>query len=647
MPKYFYEVAPADKSYHGASLLTYGSNKPINSGQTVKFTLRNKDVLGFVVKEVKEPNFKVKLLIPQENQIPDQSVELFNWLRSYYPAPAGVTAQHFVPRVSYLSAKIQAARKEDNTSIPVKSHKTTSLQQQVIDNVPINTSGTFIVHGETGSGKTKVYVELAKKLLKQQLSALILVPEISLSPQIYNGFKDSFGNKVLLTHSDLTPKQRGIVWRKVAESTEPFVVVGPRSALFLPYSKLGLIVVDEFHESAYKQESAPYYNSLRLASKLSQIHNCPLVLGSATPSVSEYYWAEQKNVPILTLPKLASPQSPGSQVAVESVNLSDSTENSGHPLLSKTLLKNISLALKNKEQILLFLNKRGSSRAILCQDCGWRSKCNNCNLPLTYHQDSYKLACHTCGFTTKPPTSCPSCSSSNIVFKSPGTKSIISSLEKLFPEAKLARFDKDNLKAERIGTRHQEVISGEIDILVGTQILSKGHDLPKLGLVGILQAEASLQFPDFTANERSYQIIHQLIGRVGRGHRSGTVVLQSYMPDNPTIQDAIKHNWQEFYAKELEQRRLFGFPPFFHLLKIEAARATPAKARQALEDQVSKLQNNKSLVIVGPSPSFIEKKQGKSNWQLVIKAKNRSHLVEIVNGMPPNFTANLDPSHLL
>lgn len=643
MGKHYCEVAPADKSYHGSDLLTYESDQAIEIGQVVSFEVKKKQVYGFVVKTVAKPTFKTKSLSPTDVILPKTSVELFNWIREYYPTSIGVISQHFLPHVATTKPK-----EVPSTPVEIKEdkRKITADQKKVIDSVYGN-SGTHIVHGETGSGKTKVYIELAKKTLKKQLSVLILVPEISLSPQIYKEFSSVFGSNVVLTHSGLTPRQRSAAWHRVQNSTTPTVVIGPRSALFMPFKELGLVVVDEFHEGAYKQESSPYYHALRVAGKLSEIHKCPLVLGSGTPPINEYFWSEQKNIPILKMKKLSIKDPEHSKVAALSVDLSDQDERSSVPLLSQSLITAIKETLAKNEQVLIFLNKRGSSRAIVCQDCGWRSTCSRCDLPLTYHQDSHKLVCHTCGYSEKPPTSCPKCSSVKIVFKSPGTKSVASSLEKLFPGSVIARFDKDNLKAERLDSRHDEVASGHIDILVGTQVLSKGHDLPKLGLVGILQADSSLQFPDYTANERSYQMIRQLVGRVGRGHRAGKVVVQSFMPDNPVIQDALQNDWASFYDKEIAERRAFGFPPFFHLLKIEASRASSANAKEALDKVAEQISIAHRVVIVGPSPSFIERKNGKSHWQLIIKSKNRGSLVEIAKSLPGNYTVNLDPTHLL
>ncbi len=640
MEKSYWEIAPANKAYHSGENLTYSSLVSLKTGQLVELPLRNKPILGVVLKQVKKPDFATKDVGPTELFIPKESLELLDWMRDYYPSSLGVSTNLFLPP----SLKLQAP--DIKISRPLKTRFGATVEQtEVIKKISLNQAQTYVLHGETGSGKTKIYLDLARKVIGTK-SVLILVPEIGLSPQLYKEFQAEFGERVIMNHSGMTPKQRRETWARV-NTEEPVIVIGPRSALFLPFRELGLVVVDEFHEGAYKQESAPYYSGLRVASKLSQLHSCPLILGSATPSVNEYFWAEQKQIPILTLKKISRGTNENFETKTISVDLSDNNERSNQPLLSRTLLKEVKKTLDSGEQILLFLNKRGSARVIVCQSCGWRSKCSRCDLPMTYHQDAHQLVCHTCGNKAKPPISCPDCKSTEVMFKSPGTKSISDHIQKLFPAAKVARFDKDNTKAERLDTLHSEVVKGDIDILVGTQVLAKGHDLPKLGLVAILQAESGLHFPDYTANERSYQLIHQLMGRVGRGHRKGTVVIQTFNKDALLLQSALKNDWQNFYTQELKERKQYGFPPFFHTIKITATRKTAISAKTALNKIVTEFEQIPGLTIVGPSPCFIEKKLGKYHWQIVIKSKNRAQLVKIAKKNLNGFTVDLDPAHLL
>lgn len=638
MEKSYWEVAPADKAYHSGENLTYSSVLPLKAGQIIELPLRNKSSLGVAIRQIQKPTFATKDIMPTEVFLPPHSLELLDWMRTYYPSSLGITTNMFLPP----SLKIKPLTNTARSRLPKPRFKATPEQQKIVDAISLKKPQTYILHGETGSGKTKVYLDLTRKIIDKK-SVLILVPEIGLSPQLYKEFQAEFGDKVVMNHSAMTPKQRRETWARV-NFKEPVVVIGPRSSLFLPYNSLGLIVVDEFHEGAYKQESAPYYVAQRVASKLSTLHGCPLVLGSATPSINEYFWAQQKQIPILALKKLSRGSGKNFKTKLITADLSDESERSNYPLLSRTLIKNIQKSLENKDQILLFLNKRGSARVIVCQNCGWRSKCTRCDLPMTYHQDAHELICHTCGNKAKPPISCPECTSTEVIFKSPGTKSIHEHIKKLFPTAKVARFDKDNTKAERLDTLHADVVAGDIDILIGTQLLAKGHDLPQLGLVGILQAESGLQFPDYTSNERSYQLIHQLIGRVGRGHKDGTVIVQTFNKDSVLIESASKNDWQTLFDQELQERKLFGFPPYFHVMKISAARATSTSAKAALE-RISA--NISDAIVVGPSPCFIEKKLGKFYWQIIVKSKSRSTLVDIAKKVPGGYTVDLDPTHLL
>jgi primosomal protein N' (replication factor Y) len=504
-----------------------------------------------------------------------------------------------------------------------------------------------LLHGETGSGKTRVYIELALKTLKAGKSALVLTPEISLTPQLVKSFEEVFGSGVVLMHSGLTPSAKKKVWQRILVTDQPLVIIGPRSVLFVPITKLGLLIIDEFHDSAYKQDSSPYYNALRVASTLARLHHAKLVMGSATPSINEYYLAEQKHIPILrmtTLPK----RSDTAPVTTHLVDLTKTEEKTIHFLLSNTLLKEIEASLQRKDQSLLFLNRRGSARAITCQVCGWQSICPRCDLPFIYHHDDHALRCHTCGLTEKTPSRCPECGSADIIFKNPGTKAIASTLEKIFPEAVIARFDRDNTKVDRIEARHSDIVDGTIDILVGTQLLTKGHDLPRLGLAAMLLAESGLDFPDYTAEERSFQTIRQLMGRVNRGHRPGTVVIQTFDPGNSTITEAISGNWSKFYHEQIQERQAFGFPPFFHVMKIEVARATRASAKTTALQTIQKIQAmNRKVMIVGPTPSFLEKRANKWHWQFIVKAKTRSELVMIAQNISTNCQINLDPINLL
>ncbi|MDB5163408.1 MAG: hypothetical protein JWS12_25 [Candidatus Saccharibacteria bacterium] len=647
---YFYEVGVASREFHGQEPLTYNASLQLPIGSVVAVPLRKSVAIGITLKGVPRPKFPTKAIIKQLTPLalPKQSIELLAWLSTYYPSPLNAHTQLFIPGALLRKPRETAepTEKSPATQLP-QLPPLTQEQQQTVRAIEDGPVGSYLVHGETGSGKTRVYIELARQTIRRGQSVFVLTPEISLTPQLAKSFQRVFGRQVIVAHSNLSDTERRQLWLRTIASPEPLILIGPRSILFYPLHGLGLIVIDEAHEGAYKQEQAPYYHAVRVAAKLASLHQAKLVIGSATPSVDDYFIAQQRGLPILRMTKLAMgdhSQPPG----IEVVDMRDGNNLSKLPYLSNQLMGAIEMALRNQEQILLFLNRRGSARLILCHSCGWQSLCPRCDIPLTYHGDSHTTRCHTCGWTNQAPVQCPVCHSLEIIFKSVGTKSLADEIERLFPKAKVMRFDTDNLKAERFETHYHDIREGKIDILVGTQMLTKGLDLPRLSLVGIVAADSSLHFPDFSAEERTYQLLSQVLGRVGRGHRAGQAILQTYTPDNPTIQAAVHRNWEEFYATQLKERQQFGFPPFRYLLQLTNRRASKLGAQKAADKLKAQLAELKlPIEIIGPSPAFYEKINNKYQWQLVIKTKNRSYLLEVIKKLPPNWTYNIDPVNLL
>ncbi|HEX5796946.1 MAG TPA: primosomal protein N' [Candidatus Saccharimonadales bacterium] len=648
---YYFEVIPANKKFHGKEPLTYCYRRKLAPGQIVTLHLRGVEGTGVIIKEIKKPDFAVlDIDDPIEKiKLPPAHMQLMKWMLDFYPGSVGAVAQLFVPGFLKKDRIIMPSSSEPRKLQKVKIPPLTAEQSSAYNKLQAkDTSGkTYILKGVTGSGKTRVYVELAKDNLKKNKSAIILTPEISLTAPIADYFKKTFGDYVRINHSALTQKQRRELWSEAFAGNRPMIVIGPRSSLFLPLRDIGLIISDEFHEPAYKQDARPFYHANRVASMLAKSSDAKLIFGSATPTVTDYYLARQKKAPLVTMDRLAVT---GKQPTVNStvVNLLDHQERTGYALISKTLISKISAALKENEQALLFINKRGSARSVACQDCGNRELCINCDLPLVYHGDQHIVRCHTCGFSKKPPVKCSVCGSMNIYFNSPGTKAIFENLSKIFPKARIARFDKDNKKFERMENIYDEVVE-DVDIIIGTQIVAKGHDLPRLSVVAMLLADNELNFPDFSAAERGYQLIKQLGGRISRGHRAGTFVVQTFNTSSKFLQSALNGNWDDFYAEEIRQRNKHGFPPFYSMLKVESSRKSRKAAEKSLINLIDKLglaQRDK-LELSGPYPSFVEKKSAKWHWQLVAKSKNRSILAEIAGQIPSSFKADLDPMNLL
>lgn len=642
---YYVEVLVGEAAFHGQEALTYSTDLPLERGRVVVVPLRSKQVLGIVYRSVKKPAFTVKPLTaaPDLPPLPESTIGTIEWMKGYYPSPFGIIVQQFLPRKLPLKMPVAGEANPlpaDNLP-PLTEEQQTALSQ-------IGASGTHLLHGETGTGKTRVYIELAKRSLAAGKSAIILTPEIGLTSQLAQDFANSFGDNVMVIHSRLTEVTRQKLWVSCLLRRDPVVVIGPRSALFMPLPSIGLIVVDESHETAYKQDQAPYYHTSRVASVLAAAHHAPVVLGSATPLVSDYYLAETKKRPIIRMTETARKSLDPTSHTIQVIDLRDHSQFTKKPYLSDALISAIKQSLSRHEQVLLFLNRRGTARIVFCERCGWQASCPHCDLPLVYHGDQHLMRCHTCDFKTVPPTSCPDCKAPSIVFKSIGTKAIEEEVSNLFPEARIQRFDTDNKTAERVETHYDAIKRGEIDIIIGTQTLAKGLDLPKLGLVGVIIADTSLFFPDFSATERTYQLLSQVIGRVGRGHRSGMAIIQTYTPDSPLLKAILEKDWQTFYQAELRERKTFLFPPFCFLLKLTCRRASSNGAQKTTKAFADTLRaSGHKIIVEGPAPAFHEKIQNKYQWQLVVKAKDRQELTWIIRELPSGWSYDIDPMNLL
>lgn len=642
---YYVEVLVGSGLYHGTKALTYEAPAALSPGTIVTVPLQKKASLGIVSAVVSKPRFPVKPVsdVPDLPPLPAQTMALLEWMRNYYPAPLGQIVQHFLPARLIQGAIPETEAKPAMPSPP----QLTLTPDQKAALASMQEEGLHLLHGLTGTGKTQVYIELSRHALEKGRSVLILTPEIGLTTQLANAFSSALDHEVLVVHSDLGISERSRLWNDILTSGRPVVVIGPRSALFSPFKSLGLIVVDESHENAYKQDKAPYYHASLVAAKLGGLHHAPVVLGSATPLVSDYFLASIKNRPIIRMQRLAV-TSPQSKEVISIIDLRDRRHFNQKPHLSNELIDEIQKTIERKEQVLLFLNRRGTARIVFCDQCGWQAACPHCDIPVIYHADGHSMRCHSCTFRSMTPSSCPSCHNASILFKSVGTKAIVEEVTSIFPDARIARFDSDNKKTEKVGAHYAALRKGDIDILVGTQTLAKGFDLPKLSLVGVIIADTSLYFPDFSAQEKTYQLLTQVVGRVGRGHRSSKAIVQTYNPDNPLLHAALTKDWESFYAGELAERKQFLFPPFCYLLKLTCRRATDKSAETTASLLAKKLKDSPLQIIVeGPSPAFHHKIQSKYQWQLVIKAKKRSELLRIIEHLPAGWSYDIDPMNLL
>ena len=643
---FYYLVWVRSSRYHGSEPLTYASDTKLAGGAIVEVELQRELVMGIVTGPTTAPRFQTKAIhrVFDLPALPTHLMRLVIWLQAYYPAPIGVLTQQLLP--AGLSEKQLAKVVSQDLDAPDLSQLPQLTSEQATALEAMADRDTYLLHGTTGSGKTRLYIELAAKQLAAGKSSIVLTPEISLTSQLAASFRAIFGDRVLVMHSQQTPSERRTAWLRCLQSNEPLIVIGPRSALFCPLAKVGLIVLDESHEAAYKQQQAPQYQAGRVASYLAGLTHATLVLGSATPSISDYFLAEQKNKPIIKLTQLAQ-QNQHKAPRITVVNRQEHDLFSRSSFLSQPLISAVETALGNGEQSLLYLNRRGTARMVLCEKCGWQATCPHCDIPLAYHGDSHSLRCHSCNHRQPAPSTCPSCGHPDIIYKTAGTKAIVDEAQRLFPSARIARFDTDNAKAERFEQHYEAIKAGDVDILVGTQLLAKGLDLPKLSTLGVLLADTSLYLPDFSAQERTFQLLNQVLGRVGRGHVAGQAIVQTYHPEHPLIQDALANNYEHFYKTELENRRQFMFPPFCYLLKLTVRRASIASAESAALKLKQDISSHYKIRVEGPAPSFYERLQGKFQWQLVVKASDRNELLKIVADLPANWSYDLDPLDLL
>jgi primosomal protein N' (replication factor Y) len=645
---HYYEVAPSKIIRADSETFTYSSDDKLSIGQIVLVEVGKKQILGVIVHETIKPTYPTKAItkIVETTPLPKQLIDLSMWLSKYYVTPLATVLQVILPKGVQKKRHVKTAQ-----PITVSRKRTNIVfnegQFNTLEILSKYKSGTFLLQGITGSGKTEIYIEIARQAIESGKSAIILVPEIALTSQLIAEFSQHF-NDLLVTHSKMTESDRHQVWSEALTSTKPRVTIGPRSALFIPLRQIGAIIVDEAHEPSYKQEKSPKYSALRVATMLGRYHEAKVIFGSATPNISDRFLAEQSDHPILFLTKLARKDSIPPEISL--IDMTKRANFTAHHFLSKQLIDNIEKTLKANKQILIFHNRRGSTSSTLCKSCGWNAKCPKCFLPLTLHTDSHYMLCHICGYRSNVPTSCPLCNSADIIFRGIGTKLVESELKKLFPNANIARFDADNNKTEDVNARYQDLYNCSIDIAIGTQVIAKGLDLPQLRMVGVIQADTGLALPDFNSNERAFQLLAQVIGRVGRNEHQTQVIVQTYQPTHLSITCGLKQDYESFYKDTIAERKKALFPPFTHLLKLTCLYKTEATAIKNAKIMLSELRDkiNKDVQILGPTPAFYERQHGTYRWQLVLKSPKREYLIDSLKFIPTkSWQSELDPTSLL
>ena len=519
----------------------------------------------------------------------------------------------------------------------------------------------FLLHGVTASGKTEVYLSAAAHALARGRQVLVLAPEIALTHPVAQAFRQRFGSRVALLHSGLSEAFRVDQWRRIMVG-EVDIVVGARSAVFAPLPRLGLVVVDEEHDPSYKQEGGLLYQARDVALYRGKLADAAVVLVSATPQVTSCYSAREGRYRYLRLHHRVTPQS---LPDIQLVDLRTQRGDKSLKVISRPLRTALEEVLRRGEQALLFLNRRGYSRAVFCLFCGQVFQCRHCSVALTHHQEQNRLVCHYCGYSEAVPTRCPLCQSSAIKRYGVGTERVESEVRKLFPAARVARLDRDTApdsgRALKVLTAFA---SGDLDFLVGTQMITKGHHFPQVTLVGVINADLSLFFPEYHAGERTFQLLSQVAGRAGRGDAKGTVLIQTYQPDHYVFQTVQSQDYDRFFQQELESRRQLGYPPFTRLalVRLSGPLSEPvAREARRLAAMLEKLRTGNAglrsrVRILGPAPAGLTRLQGRFRWQILLKSCGRAPLVDLLQHLrracpPParsrlSLTLDIDPSSL-
>ena len=514
--------------------------------------------------------------------------------------------------------------------------KLTEEQQNAYNKVALdittNSYEQFLLYGVTGSGKTEVYLQLIGKALEQNKTAIVLVPEISLTPQMINRFIARFNkDEIAVLHSKLSIGERYDEWNKIKDGKAK-IIIGARSAIFAPTENIGIIIIDEEHDSSYKSEAIPKYDAKEIAKKIAKENNCPLVLGSATPDLVTYYKTRQGKITLLELTKRAN----NSKLPeIEIVDLKMELANGNRSMLSVKLHDEIEQNLKEHRQTILFLNRRGFSTFIMCRECGYTVKCKNCNISMTYHKTENKLKCHYCGYEENVVTTCPECHGDKIRYFGTGTQKLEQEINKIFPEASTIRMDIDTVTKKN---SHEEILNKfkneKIDILIGTQMVVKGHHFPNVTLVGVIAADSSLNIDDYRANERTFQILTQVAGRAGREQLDGTVVIQTYNPDNFSIICAQKQDYEMFYNTEIALREQLKYPPFCDIILIGFNSLSEKELIDASAKIYNYLKNNldgQEFTVLKPMPSPIDKIQNRYRWRIIIKGNMTEAANNVLN----------------
>ena len=626
---------PLERTFHYQIPSQLGD--AVRPGMRVAAPFGPRERMGFVLRLLAESPIRelkaIRRVIDPAPVISDERWALASWLSDYYDCSLGEALFVMVPSGLRLRPVSDTSRLDDSglvsdtgrtgsgTALSLTAHQRRALKV-IVEALESSRSRTILLHGVTGSGKTELYLQAIDRTFRQGRSAICLVPEIALTPQTIDRFRERFGERVSVWHSRLTAAQRAAEWRRLADS-ERRVVVGVRSAVFAPVQRLGLVILDEEHEQTYKQENTPRYHAREVARTRAGLTGATVVLGSATPSVESYYAASQGRGTLVTLPERVKGR------GLPKVEIIDMRESLGPRYragpLSDQLQRALQRTVEEGKQAMLLLNRRGFARVAQCKTCGAVTRCTQCSVPLVYHAGRQALVCHYCNFAQAPEELCRSCQKGYLRFRGSGTERVESELHRFFPVASIARMDRDTTKSrESHRELYEAVKSQQISLLVGTQMIAKGLDFPQVTLVGVVSADTALNLPDFRAGERTFDLLTQAAGRAGRGEQAGRVLIQTYCPSHYAIQAARQHDYQRFYEEEIRMRRSLSLPPFVHLIEltlIGSSQPRVSEAARRLAAALREAARRRKISLLGPAPHRIPRLRRSHRVCLILKGR--------------------------
>ena len=627
---------PLDRTFHYTVPAACASLQP---GMRVLAPFGHRRLVGYcrgLPARSEVPGLKPILRILDERPVlTDEQLRLAEWVSAYYGCSIGEACAAIVP----TAFRVRHEAIGDPADTASESGPELTAQQRdafarLQEPLGAGRHETFLLHGVTGSGKTELYLRAIADVLAQDRGAICLVPEIALTPQTIDRFRERFGEQVALWHSRLTAAQRAAEWQRL-RSGRRRIVVGTRSAIFAPLERIGLIILDEEHDGSYKQDSTPRYHARDVAIARAQLHQAVVILGSATPSLESYYLAQTGRYQRLELTQRVHGRP---MPEIEIVDMRQEF-NRGRRLMPLSLRLETALRriVEQKEQAILLLNRRGFARVITCPQCGWVVRCTDCAVPLIYHARPARLQCHYCGAQQPPIDLCPGCRKGYLRFRGTGTERVESELSRIFPESEVGRMDADSTKGRDSHRQFYDALRTQrIQMLVGTQMVAKGLDIPQVTLVGVVSADTALNLPDFRAGERTFDLLTQVAGRAGRGDRPGQVLIQTYCPEHYTIQAASRHDYRQFYEAELATRRQLRLPPFSHLIELTVEGRKPETVREAAFELAAAMKAatpHPPLHVLGPAPHRIETIRKIVRWRLILKVSHVEPMIAFLKGV--------------